>query len=231
MSQVDLDTCISYMICLLYVLSCISVWGRYTVSLELAILGFLSEHPRSGYDLKTRCFDDRAKPFWTADQAQIYRTLERLRESRLVAYTRRRQSGKPDRKVYEITQSGLDRLGEQLPVSTPLVAPRDAFLVQLYFSAKLGDAAIETLVAERRGMHQARLDDLRRRSLELSRDHALNEREHALRQAALAGAIASERASIDWLDDLHESVTDGLLPAALPSSPGAQKPLFGPTPA
>jgi len=201
------------------------------VSLELAILGFLSEHPRSGYDLKTRCFDDQIRPFWTADQAQIYRTLERMREGRLVAFTRRRQSGKPDRKVYEITPSGLDTLASHLPVTPHLTSPRDAFLVQLHFSAKLEDAAIESLVAERRSMHQARLDDLRARSLELSRDHALNEREHALRQAALAGAIASERAAIDWLDDLHESVTDGLLPAVSPAAPGVQNPLFGPTPA
>ena len=199
------------------------------MSLELAILGFLSEHPRSGYDLKTRCFDDQVRPFWTADQAQIYRTLERLTEARSVAFTRRRQTGKPDRKVYEITQSGLDLLAGQLPMTLQLAPVRDTFLVQLYFSARLGDAAIATMVAERRSMHQERLNDLRRRSLELSRDHAQNEREHALRQAALAGAIASERAAIDWLDDLHESVADGLLPAALPAPPGVQSPLFGPS--
>ena len=200
------------------------------MSLELAILGFLSEHPRSGYDLKTRCFDDAIRPFWTADQAQIYRTLERMRLSRLVAFTRRRQSGKPDRKVYEITQSGLDSLAAQLSLTPHLPAARDAFLLQLHFSAKLGDAAIENLVAERRSMHQGRLDDLRSRSLELSRDHAVNEREHALRQAALAGSIAAERAAIDWLDDLLESVSDGLLPALSPTAPSVQSPLFGPTP-
>lgn len=201
------------------------------MSLELAILGFLSERPRSGYDLKTRCFDDQLRPFWTADQAQIYRTLERMRDARLVAFTRRRQAGKPDRKVYEITPSGLDTLASHLPVAPPPPSPRDAFLVQLYFSSKLEDAQIASLVTERRSMHQTRLDDLRRRSLDLSRDHAVDEREHALRQAALAGSIAAERAAIDWLDDLLESVSDGLLPAVSPESPGVQSPLFGPTPA
>jgi len=201
------------------------------VSLDLAILGFLSEHPRSGYDLKTRCFDDLIKPLWTADQAQIYRTLERMRDARLVAFTRRRQSGKPDRKVYEITSAGLDSLASQLPLAPALPPVRDTFLVQLYFAAGLEDTAIETLVAERRSMHQTRLDDLRSHSLELSHDHALNEREHALRQAALAGAIASERAAIDWLDDLFESVADGLLPAESPAGPSVQNALFGPTPA
>lgn len=201
------------------------------MSLELAILGFLSERPRSGYDLKTRCFDDAARPFWTADQAQIYRTLERLREAKLVAYTRRRQSGKPDRKVYEITHAGLDALTDSLAQPQPLPVPRDAFALQLYFSAGLDDAGIARLMSERRAQHQARLEDLRERAVELSRDHALGEREHALRQAAFAGAIASERAAIDWLDDIHESVADGLLPADMSTGPSEQKPLFGPSPA
>ena len=76
------------------------------MSLDAAILGFLGERPRSGYDLKTRCFDGAAKDFWTADQAQIYRTLERLQGSKLVTATRKRQAGKPDRKVYSITELG-----------------------------------------------------------------------------------------------------------------------------
>ena len=205
--------------------------GRYSLSLELAILGFLSEHPRSGYDLKTRCFDDTARPFWTADQAQIYRTLERLRDARLVAFTRRRQAGKPDRKVYEITLAGLDRLADTLPRSAPLPPPRDAFLLQLFFSATLSDAEIVRLLGERRDMHQTRLDELRERSVELSRDHSLSDREYALRNAALDGAIASDRAAIDWLDDIHESVNEGLLPAVVSEGPSVQKPLFGSSPA
>ena len=202
-----------------------------TLSLELALLGFLGEHPRSGYDLKTRCFDDTAKPFWTADQAQIYRTLERLREAKLVAYTRRRQSGRPDRKVYEITRAGLDTLAESLRRSTPLSPPRDAFLLQLFFSAGLEDAAIERLLAERRDMHQARLDELRGRAIEMSRDRSLGEREYALRNAAIDGAISTERAAIDWLDDLCDSVRDGMLPSGVAEGPGEQKPLFGSSPA
>ncbi len=80
------------------------------MSLEHAILGFLNTRARSGYDLKTRCFDVEAKAFWSADQAQIYRTLERLKTARLVNATVRRQSGKPDRKLYEITPAGTRRL-------------------------------------------------------------------------------------------------------------------------
>ncbi len=56
------------------------------MSLMHAILGFLSYKPRTGYDLKTACFDESVAHFWPADQAQIYRTLDKLTEQGLVAF-------------------------------------------------------------------------------------------------------------------------------------------------
>ena len=48
---------------------------RNSVSLELVILGLLDERPLTGYDLKTRGLSGAVGTLWTADQAQIYRTL------------------------------------------------------------------------------------------------------------------------------------------------------------
>ena len=209
----------------------IYIVGGQNVSLEYSLLGFLSERARSGYDLKTRCFDDAARAFWTADQAQIYRTLERLKDSKLVTSTRKRQTGKPDRKVYAITLAGRDALASWTSVPAPLPAPREPFLLQLFFSAGMDDAELRALLAGRRGLHQARLDDLREQAIALSRDHALDARTSALRQVAFDGAIAAERAAIDWLDDTLDSVSRGLMPGAAGLEPGAQNPLFGWAPA
>ena len=46
------------------------------MSLEYAILGFLSYKPFSGYEMK-KAFDNSVRHFWYADQSQIYRTLAR----------------------------------------------------------------------------------------------------------------------------------------------------------
>jgi len=205
--------------------------GGWGLSLEHAILGFLSSRPRSGYDLKTRCFDDEVKAFWNADQAQIYRTLERLKGARLVNATRRRQSGKPDRKVYEITPAGREAFAQWATTASPLPPARDAFLLQVYFAGDASDDAIVSLLAGRRAAHQARLEELRGQAVDLSRDHALPARVAALRQAAYDGAIATERATIDWLDDILEAVSDGLLPGSEISEPGTQNSLFGMAPA
>ena len=201
------------------------------MSLEHAILGFLSSRARSGYDLKTRCFDNEVKAFWNADQAQIYRTLDRLKAARLVKATRRRQTGKPDRKVYEITTAGRDVFAAWATSAGPLPPVRDAFLLQVYFAGESTDEAILSLLSSRREAHQGRLEELRSRAVALSREHTMAPRVAALRQAAYDGAIATERATIDWLDDILEAVSDGLLPGSEISEPGTQNSLFGMAPA
>jgi len=201
------------------------------MSLEHAILGFLGTQARSGYDLKTRCFDVEAKAFWSADQAQIYRTLERLKTARMVTATRRKQTGRPDRKVYEITAAGRDTLAVWQSAAAPLSPPRDAFLLQVYFSADLSDDAITLLLKQRRAAHQERLEALRLEAVEASRDKSVSARTAVLRQAAFAGATATERAAIDWLDDMLDAISAGLLPGTEMSGTDGQKPLFGLAPA
>lgn len=182
------------------------------MSLDAAILGFLGEQPRSGYDLKTRCFDDAAKDFWTADQAQIYRTLDRLQAAKLVSVTRKRQSGKPDRKVYSLTDLGRQALGAWLGTTVPLTPPRDALMLQLYFGAGSSDSQLAEHLGARRGLHQSRLDALRQHAQLAARDARVSARQATLRDAAYAGAIAVERAAIDWLDDCLEGLSAGALP-------------------
>ena len=182
------------------------------MSLEAAILGFLGQQPRSGYDLKTRCFDDEARDFWTADQAQIYRTLDRLQAAKLVSVTRKRQSGKPDRKVYSLTDLGRQALSTWLGSAVPLAPPRDAYLLQLYFAADSTDAELHDSLVARRMLHQRRLDDLRLHAQAAGARVDGSARQLSLRDAAFSGAIAVERAAIDWLDDCIDGVGAGALP-------------------
>lgn len=200
--------------------------GLSTVSLDLAILGLLAERSYSGYDLKTRGFAGGLSAFWTADQAQIYRTLERLRAEKMVSSTRRRQTSRPDRRVFDITHVGRESLAERLAQSAALPPLRDPFLIQLHFSAELDDDALLGVLETRRDAHQERLDDLRGRSAELAaKHHTLPPRAAVMRQTALDGAIVQQRAAIDWLDECIDAVREGALPG---SSKGlGQRHLFG----
>jgi DNA-binding PadR family transcriptional regulator len=201
------------------------------LSLEHAILGFLGARPRSGYDLKTRCFDLEAKAFWSADQAQIYRTLDRLDIMGLVKATRRRQTGKPDRKVFDLTAAGRDALAAWIASASPLTPPRDAFLMQIYFAAGASDDTIVALLGERRSLHQARLESLRAQAVELAVDTSPPSRSAALRGAAFDGAMATERATIDWLDDTIDAIREGHLPAREHTDTDSAEGLIGQAPA
>jgi len=170
------------------------------VSLEYAILGFLQNAELSGYDLKTRCFDHDAAHYWTADQAQIYRTLDRLELQGDVTVTPKRQRNKPDRKVYSITANGRTRLSDWAAEPHPLPPYRDPFLIQLRFSDSLDEASIAETLVQRRNSHQTRLEELRDRSLRIPTELDLPRRSKELQRMTLDAAIASERAAIDWLD-------------------------------
>ncbi|MDZ4170122.1 MAG: PadR family transcriptional regulator [Coriobacteriia bacterium] len=196
------------------------------MSLEHAILGLLNEHPRSGYDLKTRCFDGPLYPLWAADQAQVYRTLERLKTVGLVTATRRRRAGKPDRRLYELTPAGQVSLQAWLasPADTPVV--RDPLLIRLYFGEATADEDLIAVLVASRDQHQSRLLGLRTAKADLASERSIDDRTSTLRQTAFDGALARERAAIDWLDDCIDAIRDGALPGSTAAGTG-QRHLFG----
>ncbi|MBV8884697.1 MAG: PadR family transcriptional regulator, partial [Chroococcidiopsidaceae cyanobacterium CP_BM_RX_35] len=80
------------------------------MSLAHVILGLLQQQERTGYDLKTTCFDDCIAHLWQADQAQIYRTLDKLEEQGQISCTVKIQHDRPNRKIYSVTEAGKTEL-------------------------------------------------------------------------------------------------------------------------
>jgi PadR family transcriptional regulator, regulatory protein AphA len=175
------------------------------MSLDHAILGFLREQAMSGYDLKNVCFDRDAHHFWTADQAQVYRTLDRLERRGLVTARRERQRSRPDRRVYSITRAGERELDAWVGSPFPLPPLRDPFLIQLRFATEISDAELASLLRARRGQLQERLDSLRARA---AATPPAAGRTADLERLTLEAAMADARASIDWLDDTLETLPE-----------------------
>ncbi len=181
------------------------------MSLEHAILGFLEREPMTGYDLKTRCFDDAAGHLWTADQAQVYRTLERLSERGLARSRVFPQRGKPDRKVYRITTKGRAALDGWLHSAQPLAPVRDPFLVRFALADGLSDEEIAALLAEAREEYQSRLDTLRAdAAAPVPTCAGADDRGSELYRMTLGAAISATRTVIDWIDDATERIRQGL---------------------
>ena len=103
--------------------------------LKIVILGFLTYRPHTGYELK-QSIDHSTKYFWDAKQSQIYRTLKQLEEKGLVTSAVEPQEDRPDRRVYTITQAGMEEFKQWM--AAPIVDShylRDPLLTKVFFSA------------------------------------------------------------------------------------------------
>ena len=126
------------------------------MSLKHAILGFLAEQPRTGYDLKG-CFDTSVSYFWHADQAQIYRTLDTLTEDGFVQFQVEIQDDRPNRKIYTITPTGREELRRWLQTLQPEQIRREPFLVQVFFGDPLSNDELIHFMEQKIKAHEAQL--------------------------------------------------------------------------
>lgn len=169
------------------------------MSLPHAILGFLNIKPMTGYELKTDCFDNSVHHFWPADQAQIYRTLDKLTEQGLVESQIEYQDDRPNRKVYTITEAGRGELTRWLITPQPLPIHREPFLVQLFFAAPLDNNTLITLLKQQLTAHQEQLATYQQIPLP-PLDYPAITREWTLQRLTLENGLRSEQMYIDWIE-------------------------------
>ncbi len=103
---------------------------------KYAVLGMLSICPMSGYDIKKRVGESISN-FWSESYGQIYPILKRLVDEELVTKTVERQSGKPDRHVYALTERGRKELHRWLAEGAVPKVERNEFLLKLFFGEEI----------------------------------------------------------------------------------------------
>lgn len=82
--------------------------------------------------------------------AFIYRALSGLLKENFVELTRVDQEKRPDRNVFNITESGLAELDKWLGSSHRFSLPRSTMLVQIWFGARVGKNTMLTNLASYR---------------------------------------------------------------------------------
>ena len=168
------------------------------MSLAHAILGLLQEEERTGYDLKTSCFDQCIFHLWPADQAQIYRTLDKLEEQEWITCRVEIQQNRPNRKVYSVTESGKAELTRWLQSYQPLPIVRDPLLVQVYFAAQLPNEVMLHLLEQQLVARHKKLAECESIELPQLGDTAAS-REQIMQRLVLELVIRREQTYIDWI--------------------------------
>ena len=105
----------------------------------------LTDGPASGYDLK-KCFESSFGHFFPAGYGSIYPALATLARSGLVEFEEIPQEGKPDRKVYSITEMGRQELQKGLSNPEPSHKIRSEFLAIIWFAHLMRDEQVDAIV-------------------------------------------------------------------------------------
>lgn len=171
------------------------------MSLKHAILVMLEEEPSSGYDL-LKHFKQSLGYFWNAKHQQIYLQLKKLNEEQLISCESASQpGGKPDKKIYRISDKGRRELQDWLCDPVPPAKINDALLLKIY-GAKTGNKDKILKELERHiALHQHILSKLK--AIE-AQYHALPKQEQETRffpYLTLRRGIIGEEAWLQWANE------------------------------
>jgi DNA-binding PadR family transcriptional regulator len=167
----------------------------------------LSEQSGSGYELAQR-FDKSIGYFWAATHQQIYKTLRTMEDAGWVCADVVAQLGRPDKKVYEVTDDGRAELARW--IAEPLTGR----------GSSVSDSRTRDLAVKIRGASYGDVDALVAQAVALRAERAqlldiylgFEKRQFpdpaALDGAArhqhlvLRGGILAEEGSLRWLDEV-----------------------------
>jgi PadR family transcriptional regulator, regulatory protein AphA len=122
--------------------------------LKYALLGFLNYRPMTGYEIE-HWMNVSTGHFWHAKISQIYTTLKQIEEQGLVQSHIEPQEGRPDRRVYQLTDAGRDTLNQWL--LTPILEPemkKDTLLLKMFFGLPAGRDSLLTQLRLQLELHK-----------------------------------------------------------------------------
>ena len=124
------------------------------MNIRTLCLGILQFGDATGYEIKKMVEEDMFNHFIEASYGSIYPALTRMSQDGLVTCREEVQSGKPDKKVYSITDEGRAEL-----VRTLGAAPRpDKFKSEFLFVMLLADLLPQDHIA---AVYDQRIHDMR----------------------------------------------------------------------
>lgn len=185
------------------------------MALSHAILALLIDNPYSGYDL-AKDFDQSVNFFWTASHQQIYRELGKLEDQQWVEVEQVEQEGRPDKKLYHITEAGKTHLLEWLLKSCEPMPIKEDLLVKLWagnlmVSLPEPSKPVSALVEEtqrHRQLHAEKLTVFQRIKSEFyptPADLTIGQTFHYL---VLRRGIRYEEDAIAWCDEVLEALAN-----------------------
>lgn len=172
----------------------------HPMSLKHAILVLLETEPSSGYDLLKQ-FNNSLGYFWNAKHQQIYQQLKLLSNDNLIECKLEEQHGKPDKKVYKITASGVAELSRWLKDTVKPNKINDTLLVKLYGGHLTEQENLLSELKSHVSLHKktlCQLQEIEKKYLNLTQE--LQEK-YKLPYITLRRGLLGEEAWLQWANE------------------------------
>lgn len=173
------------------------------MSVQNALLALLAHRPRHGYELHG-AFEAivGGEQNWDVKPAQIYVTLARLEKKGLVKEEAVEQDGRPEKRIYAITEAGRKELDGWL--STPVKADhqRQEFFLKLMLCLATGEADPSKIIYNQRASLYRVLHNITSRRSKI-------DPKTALAQILLLDQVVMHlEADIKWLEMIEARLDD-----------------------
>jgi PadR family transcriptional regulator AphA len=173
-----------------------------TPSLEYALLGLLSQHPRHGYELHKELLNlEGIGLVWRVKQAQLYALLDKLDNQGYLSSRIISTESHPPRKEYHITRSGRQSFDNWMlaPVEHGRELRQD-FLAKLFFARQKGKEYTRQVVERQRNTLLNLKNKMSEQNNALSDSQIFEKQVYKFRMKQI-------QAMLDWLEDclIHNS--------------------------
>ena len=167
--------------------------------IDILILAELSSRPYHGYELKRQVEWILGE---TLNSNHLYPALRRYEEMGAIYHEVERQSGRPDRHVYHLTEQGKEVLRTLLRDFSPDLARNESeFQTRVAFFHLLDPAARLAILKTRREVLEQRLQH-RQHALALAREHPHATYVHSL----LDFQLRQVHQELEWIATLIQEV-------------------------
>ena len=163
------------------------------------LLALLAKEPAHGYELKLALEQTFGGAYPSPNIGQIYVTLKRLEQDGLVQSQDVAQTTRPNKKVYELTEAGLEALRAWVDEPSDGPRVRDEFFIKLILAPRAGLADRMELINRQRRHYYTQLRAL------ADLQEATGSRDTPAR-LMIEGQYLHLQADLDWLQRCQEEL-------------------------
>ena len=167
--------------------------------MRLPLLALLTKEPAHGYELKHALEHTFGGAYRSPNIGQIYVTLQRLARDGLVRSEDVVQFGRPNKRVYELTEVGRKALAAWIETPSDGAHVRDQFFMKLVLAPLAGSADRMALINKQRRHY---LNLMRG----LSKLASTTRGEDRVARLLIEGAMLHLQADLDWLERCQEEL-------------------------